>query len=168
MNKGFDGEPSISGALAPEVHLAGQAVRFTPTICPQARNSIRTSPPRPPNGYHTATPYLTVTGADQLIVFLTQVFGARETERVTRPDGKIAHADVRVGDSVIMLAEASTSWPPMPGAIYSVRAQHGYHVSGGAPIGRRLADGARRPMPRRPDGRRAGPFRQCLVDCDER
>lgn len=118
MNKGFDGEPSVSGALAPEVHLAGQAVRFTPTICPQARNSIRTSPPRPPNGYHTATPYLTVTGADQLIVFLTQVFGARETERVTRPDGKIAHADVRVGDSVIMLAEASTSWPPMPGAIY--------------------------------------------------
>ena len=118
MNKGFDGEPSVSGALAPEVHLAGQAVRFTPTICPQGRNSIPTSPPRPPNGYHTAPPYLTVTGADQLIVFLTQVVGARETERVTRPDGKIAHADARVGDSVIMLAEASTDWPPMPGAIY--------------------------------------------------
>ena len=71
-----------------------------------------------PNGYHTATPYLTVQEADKLIAFMQQVFEAKETERVTRPDGKIAHADVRIGDSVIMLAEGSDDWKPMPGAIY--------------------------------------------------
>lgn len=71
-----------------------------------------------PNGYHTATPYLTVHEADKLIAFMQQVFEAKETERVTRPDGKIAHADVRIGDSVIMLAEASDNWKAMPGAIY--------------------------------------------------
>ena len=49
-----------------------------------------------PNGYHTATPYLTVQEADKLIAFMQQVFEAKETERVTRPDGKIAHANVRM------------------------------------------------------------------------
>jgi len=78
-----------------------------------------TSTARPiPHGYHTVTPYLTVQGADQLIDFLKQVFEAKETERVTRPDGTIGHADVRIGDSVIMLAEASGEWKPMPGAIH--------------------------------------------------
>jgi len=71
-----------------------------------------------PHVYHTATPYLTVEGADKLIDFLEQVFEAKETERLTRPDGTVGHADVWIGDSVIMLAEASGEWQPMPGAIH--------------------------------------------------
>jgi PhnB protein len=71
-----------------------------------------------PDRYHTVTPYLTVQGAARLIEFLTQVFDARETERILRPDGAIAHADVRIGDAVVMLGEASDGLPPMPGALY--------------------------------------------------
>ena len=57
-------------------------------------------------------------GAKALIHFLTQVFGAHETERACCPHGKVAHADVYIGGSVILLADASPDWPPMPGAIY--------------------------------------------------
>jgi len=71
-----------------------------------------------PVGYHSVTPYLMVEGAPKLIDFVKQVFGAKETERFDRPDGKIAHAEVSIGDSVIMLAEASDQWKAMPSAIY--------------------------------------------------
>ena len=71
-----------------------------------------------PDRYHTVTPYLTVQGASRLIEFLTHVFDAQETERILRPDGAVAHADLRIGDAVIMLGEASGELPPMPGALY--------------------------------------------------
>jgi PhnB protein len=71
-----------------------------------------------PNGYHTVIPYLTVQGAERLIEFMERVFEANVTERMTRPDGTIGHADVRIGDSVIMLSEASSQWPAMPGALH--------------------------------------------------
>lgn len=74
--------------------------------------------PRAPNNYQTASPYLTVRHADQFIVFLQDAFEGRVSERITRPDGKIAHADVRIGDSTIMLTDATDEWPAMPGAIY--------------------------------------------------
>lgn len=69
-------------------------------------------------GYHTVTPYLTVEGAGKLIDFLKQAFEAQETERMMRPDGTIGHAEVRVGDSVIMLSEAGAEWKARPGAIH--------------------------------------------------
>ncbi|SRR5712691_9964760 len=71
-----------------------------------------------PEGYHTVTPYLTVQGATTLIDFLTQAFDAKELERMTRPDGAIGHAQVRIGDSVVMISESRGEWKPMPGAIY--------------------------------------------------
>ena len=74
--------------------------------------------PETPNGYHTVTPYLTVKDAGKLIGFLQNFFGGRVTERITRPDGKIAHADVRIGDATIMLADESADWKAMPGALY--------------------------------------------------
>lgn len=58
-----------------------------------------------PDGYHAVTPYLTVENAAKLIDFLKQAFGAVETERVARPDGGIMHAEVRIGDSAVMLGE---------------------------------------------------------------
>jgi PhnB protein len=71
-----------------------------------------------PDGYHSVTPYLTVHGADQLIEFLKQAFAAEERERFLRPDGAIMHAEVKVGDSIIMLAEANEQWQPRPGMLY--------------------------------------------------
>lgn len=71
-----------------------------------------------PDGYHSVTPYLTVEGAAKLIDFLQQAFDAKVTMRMERPDGTIGHAEVQIGDSVVMLAEASGQWKPMTGAIY--------------------------------------------------
>ena len=71
-----------------------------------------------PDGYHTVTPYLIVEGVAGLIDFLKQAFDAVETERVPGPDGKVGHGEVRIGDSVVMMGEASGDWKPMPGSIY--------------------------------------------------
>ena len=71
-----------------------------------------------PEGYHTVTPYLTVQGAAKLIEFLKQAFEAREIERMTQPDGTIRHAEVRIGDSVVMMSEAGGEREPMPSGIY--------------------------------------------------
>jgi len=59
-----------------------------------------------PDGYHTVTPYLTVRGAAKVIEFLKQAFGAElSLEPVKRPDGAIMHAEVKIGDSRVMLGE---------------------------------------------------------------
>jgi len=59
-----------------------------------------------PDGYHTVTPYLTVRGAAKVIDFLKQAFGAEEAgPPLKRPDGKIMHAQVKIGDSLVMLAD---------------------------------------------------------------
>lgn len=58
-----------------------------------------------PDGYHTATPYIICRGAAKAIEFYKQAFGATETMRLAGPDGKIGHAEIRIGDSPIMLAD---------------------------------------------------------------
>jgi PhnB protein len=58
-----------------------------------------------PEGYHTATPYLIIGGAAQAIEFYTRVFGATELFRMPGPGGRIGHAEIKIGDSVIMLAD---------------------------------------------------------------
>ena len=67
-----------------------------------------TSKPKPvPDGYHTATPYLIVNGAAQAIEFYKKAFGATELMRMAQPGGKIGHAEIKIGDSPIMLADES-------------------------------------------------------------
>jgi len=58
-----------------------------------------------PDGYHALTPYLILTGAARAIEFYKQVFGATETPRFDDPSGRIGHAELRIGDSVLMLAD---------------------------------------------------------------
>ncbi len=70
-----------------------------------------------PDGYHTVTPYLVVEGAARLIEFLKQGFGAVEKSRMSGPEGKVMHAEVRVGDSHIMLADVGGRWPATTSAI---------------------------------------------------
>ena len=60
-----------------------------------------------PAGYHTVTPYLVVDGAARAIEFYKKAFNAEELLRLPMPDGKIAHAEVKIGDSPVMLADAS-------------------------------------------------------------
>ncbi len=71
-----------------------------------------------PEGYHTVTPYLVVQGVPKLIDFLKQAFDAQEIMRMPRPDGTIMHAEVRVGDSAVMMGEARGEFKPMPGSLY--------------------------------------------------
>ncbi|HET9364370.1 MAG TPA: VOC family protein [Candidatus Angelobacter sp.] len=59
----------------------------------------------PPDGYNSLTPYLIVKGAAAAIDFYTNVFGATEIMRMPQPDGRIGHAELRIGDSVFMLAD---------------------------------------------------------------
>jgi PhnB protein len=58
-----------------------------------------------PDGYHSATPYLIVDGAAKALDFYKQVFGATERMRMPGPGGKVGHAEIDIGDSVIMLAD---------------------------------------------------------------
>jgi uncharacterized glyoxalase superfamily protein PhnB len=67
-----------------------------------------------PEGYGTVTPYLIVPDAAAQIDFMRKAFGAVETGRFATPDGRIMHASVRVGDSPVMLGEATDEWKPMP------------------------------------------------------
>src|SRR5439155_658343 len=58
-----------------------------------------------PAGYHTVTPYLTVDDGARAIEFYARAFGAREKARMPGPGGKIMHAELRIGDSVVMLSD---------------------------------------------------------------
>jgi PhnB protein len=58
-----------------------------------------------PEGYHAATPYLIVKGAAEAIEFYKRAFGATELLRMADPQGRVAHAEIKIGDSVIMLAD---------------------------------------------------------------
>src|SRR5208283_5490580 len=58
-----------------------------------------------PAGYNTVTPYLSIKGAAQAIEYYKKIFGATVTVRMDGPDGRIGHAELKIGDSHIMLAD---------------------------------------------------------------
>ena len=58
-----------------------------------------------PEGYHNITPYLVIKGAAAAIDFYKQAFGATEIMRMPQPDGRVGHAELKFGDSVVMLAD---------------------------------------------------------------
>ena len=64
-----------------------------------------------PKGYHTLTPYLNIKGAAKAIEFYKKAFGAKVIGKIYMPDGStIAHAEIEIGDSKIMLAEENEQW----------------------------------------------------------
>src|SRR5436305_1838682 len=71
-----------------------------------------------PEGYHTITPYLAVHGVPQLIEFLQQAFGAEEKGRQTMPDGRVLNAQVRIGNSMVMMGEKPEDQKPWPAMLY--------------------------------------------------
>src|SRR5437867_1440665 len=58
-----------------------------------------------PSGFHTATPYLTLNDCARAIDFYKKAFNAQEIMRMDGPPGKIGHAEIKIGDSIIMLAD---------------------------------------------------------------
>jgi len=70
-----------------------------------------------PEGFHTVTPYLICGDAAGAIEFYKEVFGATELMRQSHTDGKIQHAEIRIGDSPIMIADESPDFPKMRGPL---------------------------------------------------
>jgi PhnB protein len=63
-----------------------------------------------PAGYHSVTPYLAVRDAVAAVEFYRRAFGAELVMKITMPDGKYAHAEIKIGDSHIMMAEENPEW----------------------------------------------------------
>ncbi len=71
-----------------------------------------------PDGYNSVSPYLVVSGAAKTIDFLTTVLGAKEIQRFPGPGGRIMHAEVRIDDTVVMVADSAEGWPPVEAHVH--------------------------------------------------
>lgn len=71
-----------------------------------------------PTGYTSVAPYLIVTNAGDTIQFLTAVFDATELRKFTGPNGRVVHAEVRIDDTVVMLAEGGGGFPAVPAHVH--------------------------------------------------
>ena len=89
-----------------------------------------------PLGFGTVTPYFFVNAAEGFVDFLVNGLGGSEVLRHLRPDGRIANAQIRLGTSTVMVSEASTAYPAMPGSYYL------YVESADAAVDRALEHGA--------------------------
>jgi PhnB protein len=68
--------------------------------------------------YSTVTPYLIIPDADAELSFLKTAFGGVEIGCQRNADNAVMHAEVRIGDSLVMLGQSSVQWPPKPAALY--------------------------------------------------
>ena len=71
-----------------------------------------------PDDNQNVIPYLVVPDADKELQFMKEVFEAKEMHISRDPDGRIAHAQVKIGDSVVMMAQANKQWPALQAGIY--------------------------------------------------
>jgi len=74
--------------------------------------------PYKPQGYSTVSPYLIVDGASRTIEFLVRVFGAAELRRFPDEAGKLMHSEVRIDDTVVMIADSAPGWPAMTAHVH--------------------------------------------------
>lgn len=75
-------------------------------------------PPGAPRGYNAVSPYLVVTDAARTIQFLADALDGEEIQRYPGEDGRLIHAEVRIADSVVMLADGVEEWPPSPAHVH--------------------------------------------------
>ena len=97
-----------------------------------------------PDGYHTVTPYIVVEDAAGLIDFMGKAFGGKERMRMEGEDGAIMHAEVEIGDSVVMIGGASGAFPPKTAMLHlyvpNVDALYEQAINAGAESKREPAD----------------------------
>jgi PhnB protein len=139
-----------SAAAAPHARVQDEGAEPMPDV-----------PPIPP-GYPRVVPYLAIEGAAKAIAFFAEVFGARERMRLDAPGGRVGHAEIEIGDSVVMLADP---WPE--GRFVAPRGEevsvsiHLYVEDADAVFARALAAGATvaQPMETKFYGDRSGTVR---------
>jgi PhnB protein len=109
-----------------------------------------------PDGFHTLSPYLFIRGADRAIEWYKQAFGAEEVLRTKMPDGSIMHAEIKIGDSHIMLGDDPEPQSPLPNR--HLTHFHRYVDDVDAFIDRAVAAGAKLGQPPKDtqDGERRG------------
>src|ERR1700730_1991100 len=112
------------GAVSTEDFLAALANQFAGSALdrnhstPQETSMAAKAKPIP-DGFHTVTPYLIVDGAKKVIDFMQQALGAKHDHEPTlRPDGTIMHATLKIGDSMVMISDASEHAKAMPVMLY--------------------------------------------------
>jgi len=106
-----------------------------------------------PINYTSVSPYLIVDGASRTIEFLTEVFGAVELRRFPDAAGRLMHAEVRIDDTVVMLADGGGDWPAVPSHV------HVYVPDVDATYQRALAAGAtsvQEPVKKQDEDKRGG------------
>lgn len=106
-----------------------------------------------PDDYSTVSPYLVVNGAAATIQFLETVFGAQLLRSFPSASGGIMHAEVRIGDSIVMLGDAAPGWPPVAAHV------HVYVQDVDATYARALAAGAepvQEPIKKEDEDKRGG------------
>jgi len=106
-----------------------------------------------PADYTSVAPYLIVSNAGDTLKFLSTVFDARELRKFTDPTGRVVHAEVRLDDTVVMLAEGGGAFPPVPAHV------HVYVSDVDATYARALAHGAvsiQEPVKKEDEDKRGG------------
>jgi PhnB protein len=103
----------------------------------------------PPEGYHSVTAGLTVRDSNAALEFYEKAFGAKELYRLKMPDGKIAHAEFKIGDSVFMIQDEQPEWgTPSPATVGGSPLRLRLYVSDAdAGFAAALAAGAKEIMP---------------------
>ncbi|CAH0122153.1 hypothetical protein PAE9249_04695 [Paenibacillus sp. CECT 9249] len=71
-----------------------------------------------PHGFHTVTPYFTVEDANKMIEFVKEVFDGVELNRASNDEGRITHAEVRIGDTIIELSAGNENFPPRQNSLH--------------------------------------------------
>jgi PhnB protein len=112
-------------------------------------------PAHVPAGHATLAPYVMAQGARDLVAFLTQVFDARVVMSLDRDDGSLMHASLQIGESSLMLAEATADYPAFPVWLHVYVADAGETYAKAIALG---ATGIEAPVDKG-DGDRRGGFR---------
>jgi uncharacterized glyoxalase superfamily protein PhnB len=100
-----------------------------------------------PDGHHSVTPHLIIKGANEAIEFYKKAFGAQEVLRMPGPDGNLMHAEVKIGDSHVFLAEENPQWGALGPRETSPVTIHLYVEDVDKVYAQALAAGATSPMP---------------------
>jgi len=108
--RAYDRNTASAGAAGPNV--AGIDVA-DPGVADLNTGETRMAGNWKPADYNRVSPYLIVDGAARTIDFLVEAFAAERLRQYPAPDGKLMHAEVRIGDSVIMIADGNEGWPPI-------------------------------------------------------